>query len=221
MSPEGPTPPEPPFCLCRPYRSSGHKGGTIIFGNVVDRETHRGLLADPAGYRPQKCPTCGWLVLHRHDFVERQLRGEVPPAEAVKGTVAVTLTVTIARYRCANEECRATWRILPLFVARHLWHSWRVVEAHTLEAGSARSTVPARTVGRWTARLEASAGLPRAALATSGQRLLERVAQTVGSVATRLELVLEYARQATLAVGARLAAVAGLVHCLDPGLRLM
>jgi type IV pilus biogenesis protein CpaD/CtpE len=37
------------------------------------------------------------------------------------------IRIDIVRYVCASPECRATWRVLPAFVARHLWRRWPTV----------------------------------------------------------------------------------------------
>jgi hypothetical protein len=44
------------------------------------------------------------------------------------------MEICIRRYICANKECQATWRILPAFLARHLWRVWPTVERVALPA---------------------------------------------------------------------------------------
>ena len=72
-------------------------------------------VCDPDGYRPCGCPRCGHAVLHVHGYLERHPRGEL-------GLPGV---VRIIQYVCAAAECGATWRILPRFLARHLWRAGR------------------------------------------------------------------------------------------------
>lgn len=203
-------PPPAAECLCRPYPSS-QKGGTLIAENVLDRETHERRLHDADGYRPEECPRCGWPVLHLHDYRERKLRGE-PIGD--HGPV-----IRVVRHECQEPRCGAIWRILPRFLARHLWRRWPVVEAATLGpplAGAPK--VPETTVRRWQARLASAARLLVQVLATSGDQVLTEIARTVGLQADRETLVRQYG-QATKQVG--LAAVAALVHRLAPGVRLM
>jgi len=126
-------PPEPEACLVR-LRSSSQKGGTIIAEDVPDLAAHDRLICDPDGYRPPFCPNCGEKTLHVHDYRERVLRAE--PGEPV---------ARVVRHECVG--CDAIWQILPAFIARHLWRSWRVVER--VLSGSA-PTAPAET-RRWPA----------------------------------------------------------------------
>jgi hypothetical protein len=44
------------------------------------------------------------------------------------GDGSLPAVVELLQCRCASEACRATWRVLPLFLARHLWHVWKAVE---------------------------------------------------------------------------------------------
>jgi hypothetical protein len=59
--------------------------------------------------------------------------------------------VRVAQYLCAADECSATWRILPMFLARHLWRAWKTVERVALpgEVPSAAPPVPERTPFPW------------------------------------------------------------------------
>ena len=114
-------PPDPAACLVRPY-SSSQKGGTLIAEEVMDFETHARRICTADGYRPKHCPRCGHDVLHLHQYRERLLFGD--PEKPVARVVV---------HRCARESCRATWRFLPLFVARRLWRSWRTVEVETVD----------------------------------------------------------------------------------------
>jgi len=196
-------PPRAAACLERPY-SSSQKGGTLIAEAVSDVELHRKLITDPDGYRPAACPRCGHSSVHAHDFRERQLR-----ADAQWGPV-----ITTRRYRCAGDRCGACWQVLPAFVARWLWRSWRVVE-QTLGLSNAPPGlwVPKQTERRWRQRLGSAARSVVQALSTSSQPALEGIAQGMGLDARRDTVV--------RAFGDQLAPLAGLMHRLVPGLRLM
>ena len=139
-----PPPPEP-LCLKKPYLSS-QKGGTLIANDVNDIETHTKKICNPDGYRPQSCPKCKHQKLHVHDYRERSLWAD-----------PLIKTIRIIRYICVG--CKATWRILPAFVARWLWRRWTVVEAHCLtqQVPPSWPPVPERTKRRWKTRLSAAA----------------------------------------------------------------
>lgn len=204
-------PPEPADCLVHRYPSS-QKGGTLIAEDVTDRETHEKRLCDPDGYRPERCPRCTHDVLHVHEYRERVLRAE--PGKPV---------VTVVVHRCAAEPCRATWRILPQFIARYLWRSWPVVETATLGRPRWADTppVPKRTTRRWQARLRSPARLLVKVLVTSGSAALARLAQQIGRGGTRRALVMAYAAAMSTGARRRLAEPAALIHRLCPGVRLM
>jgi hypothetical protein len=136
--------------------------------------------------------------------------------------------VRIVQYICASLACGATWRILPLFLARHLWRAWttveRVVELDERAIEPATTPVvpiPARTRRRWQARLAATARVLVVLLAVSGGAVLEGLAMRLGVDATRRELTVAHAELAGLAAGEQLATVAALVHRLERGIRLM
>jgi hypothetical protein len=131
--------------------------------------------------------------------------------------------ITIVRHICADPACEATWRILPAFLARHLWRVWPTVERTKAEAPPPLSTapIPKRTARRWRARLASSAKQLVLLLATSGGALLEAIAKRVGLDAARRTLVDVHAQMGTTPQGQRLAALAALVHRLERGLRLM
>lgn len=207
-------PPEPESCLVS-SRVSSFKGGTLIAEEVRDLEAHQRRICDPDGYRPAQCPRCGHDVLHVHCYPERHPRGE-PGMPAV---------VRVAQYQCAEATCGATWRILPRFLARHLWRVWKTVERVALPDGvpppSAAPPIPERTRSRWRSRLAAAARVLVVLLAASGGQALESVAAQVGLDARRAELVQGYAAQIDVPRGARLAAVAELAHRLERGIRLM
>ena len=81
--------------------------------------------------------------------------------------------------------------------------------------------IPPRTERRWRTRFAASARLLVVLLATSGGAALEALASRVSLDASRAELTAAHADVACGAPGARLAALAELVHRLERGLRLM
>jgi hypothetical protein len=195
------------------------KGGTLIAEDVLDRETHRRRLCDPDGYRLAACLHCGGNVLHVHDYVERVAYGELHRE-------------LVVRYRCMSDGCGATWRVLPAFLARHLWYAWRTVEASTMPASSSPPAPPAitgppprcpvqRTVTRWLERLVASARILMQLFASVGTAALAAMTAPLGLDATRHQLVVAYETTMGIAPGRRLSALAGHVHRLAPGLRLM
>jgi hypothetical protein len=192
---------------------SSFKGGTLIAEDVRDLDAHLRRLCDPDGYRPDRCPRCGHDVLHVHSYPERHPRGEP----------GMPLVVRVVQYICAAKECSATWRILPMLLARHLWRAWKTVERVVLpgEALSAAPPVPERTRCRWSARLAAAARVLVVLFAASGGFVLESVAAQVGLDASRAKLVHAYAEQTDVSRGAQLAAVAALTHRLERGIRLM
>jgi hypothetical protein len=214
MSPTiGLAPPSAEKCL-ETSRKSSCRGGTLIAEDVHDLDEHRRRVADADAYRPPQCAKCGHPV-HVHDRPERHPRRE-PSLPSV---------VEVLRFRCANEACRATWRVLPLFLARHLWHPWKVVERAALpDTKPPPSTAPAlrpRTEARWRTRLESSARMLVVLLAMSGGSALESVAKQVGLDGTRRDLVFVYATEARTESGERLASLGALVHRLERGMRLM
>jgi hypothetical protein len=210
-------PPDPENCLIT-SRVSTHKGGTLVDEDVRDLVDHQRRISDPDGYRPACCPRCGHRGLHVHCYPERQPRGDprMPPV------------IRIAQYVCASSDCGATWRILPMFLARHLWRTWatveRVIKPKVDEAATTTDTtppVPDRTERRWRARLAASARVLVVLLAVSGGAVLEGIAARLGLDATRGALVAAHADLAGVAAGSRLSALAALVHRLEGGVRLM
>ena len=201
------SPPPAEECL-ETSRVSRYWGGTLIAEDVGDLEEHRRRLADPDRYRPVPCPRCGGKHVHVHTRPERRPRGDpsLPPV------------IRILQFLCV--ECSATWRVLPRFLARHLWHPWRVVERS--EPGkSVTAPISERTKARWATRLGSSARALVVVLAASGAATLEQVAQQVGLDGSRGELVESFGRSVRLAGGERLATVGALLHRLERGLRLM
>lgn len=204
-------PPDAEACLVT-SRVSRFRGGTLIDESVRDLETHQRRLDDTDGYRPARCERCGHGVLHVHSYPERQPRGEL-------GMPAV---VEIIQYICAANACNATWRILPMFLARQLWRAWRTVE-RVVEHASRPPVVriPERTVRRWRARLAATARVLVVLLAASGGVVLEAVAARVGLDGARTELVVVHSELTAAVDGERLATTAGIAHRLERGMRLM
>jgi hypothetical protein len=213
MTDHRPPPPGPEDCLTR-SRASSCKGGTLIAEDVRDLPTHRRRLAHPDGYRPDHCLRCGGRVLHVHDYPRRKPLGEpgMPPE------------IPIVRHICADPACAATWRILPAFLARHLWRTWATVERTVTEQELPEVPavrIPKQTAQRWRARLASMAIQLVVLLATSGGVLLEAIAKRVGLDATRSELVDVHARLTEAPPGRRLADLAAVVHRLERGIRLM
>ena len=203
-------PPHPEACLIR-WRPSTQKGGTIIAEDVIELVAHEKRICDPDGYRPKICPRCGKWLFHVHDYRERILR-----AEAGKPVIKVVRHVCVA--------CKAIWLVLPEFIARHLWRTWRVV-AHTMMANEhsrppcgQAPRVPARTVRRWRVRWQRAAQVLRQILAASGGAAWAELAARLAPDAICADLVDAYA--ATHA-GPPLAGLAALLYRLQPKVRLM
>lgn len=223
MSHDSSAPTQPEECLTQ-SRASRYKGGTIIVEEVWSVQEHRLRVADPDGYRPNYCRHCGGASLHVHDYVERHPLGLFGVA-----------VVVVVRYLCVG--CGATWRMLPAFLARHLWWVWEIVE-HATDAdgreetklddgacsqacGPARVSVPSRTRRRWTTRLKSSARQLVTLLAAQGTEAVKAVAKTVDLDAAREALVEAYGQAFPVAPGTRLGAVAALTDRLERGIRLM
>jgi hypothetical protein len=206
-------PPEAELCLTR-SRVASCKGGTLVDESVMDLATHARRLADPDGYRPARCPRCGMSGLHIHSYPERRPRGE--PALPV---------VPIVQFRCAERDCRATWRVLPGLLARHLWRLWKTVERVVMPEDTPVSVsappIPRQTAQRWRARAASSARVVVVLLAASGSIKWEALARALGLDAHRLTLVEAFAGATHAAPGARLAPLAALVHGLERGIRLL
>lgn len=204
-------PPEAEACLTH-SRVASYKGGTLIDETAVDLAAHLRLIVDVDGYRPARCCSCDHDVLHVHDYIERRPRGE--PGLPV---------VVVVRYICA--ACEATWRILPAFLARHLWRVWPTVERVVLPKDTPSPTdaptIPERTARRFVSRLAAAARAVVTLLAASNVETLEAIASSVGLNATRAQLVAAHARATGAQPGARLAPLAALTHMLERGGRLM
>ena len=167
------------------------------------------------GYRPDSCPKCEGHTLHVHDYPERRPLGELdlPPV------------IGIIRYICANPTCKATWRILPAFLPRHVWHRWQSVERTTLPAAApptpSAKPIPERTAERWRARLASSARQLVVLLVACFGTLLKEVAKRTGPGATRYELVDVHMQVAGTPPKRRLGDLGAIVHRLVRGIRLM
>lgn len=213
MSPTIGLPPPPAESCLETPRKSRYRGGTLVAEEVHDLAEHLRRLADVDQYRPGHCPGCGFGHLHVHTRPERHPLGDssLPPV------------VEVLQFRCASEACGATWRVLPLFLARHLWHAWRAVERGVLASGkSAPGSRPhARTLARWRARLASSVRMLVVMLALSGGGALEEVSQRVGLSGTRMDLVEAYAAATGTPRGERLSTLGALLHRLERGIRLM
>jgi hypothetical protein len=197
-------------CLIR-LRSPTQKGGTLIAEEVTDHATHERCICD-SYRRGTFCARCGGQRLHVHDYRERVLRAELGKP-----------VITIVRLVCV--ACEAIWQILPLFLARHLWRTWKVVhrvlmpdpKTSSASEGQPWPEVPPRTVRRWRQRWLRPALALAQLLATSGPAWAG-LAIRLPMDATCAHLV------ATFAAGYRgepLAGLAALMYRLQPKFRLM
>jgi hypothetical protein len=225
-------PPQPEACLTT-SRASRYKGGTIIAEDVWSPEEHIRRMSSPDGYRPEVCGRCGNDRLHVHDYLERKPLG-----------LAMLAALRIVRFICANPSCGATWRVLPAFLARHLWWVWRRVERATTSPAPTLPTppatvsvtapsalgptqglqprpVPERTRHRWLGRLESSARQLVVLLATSGTTAVKAVAEAVDLDATRMGVVEAYSAVCGITSGTRFASLAALVDRLERGIRFV
>ena len=146
-----------------------------------------------------------------HDHLQRVFVGEPRAAR-----------IQIVRYICAAADCRATWRILPAFVARHLWRRWTTV-ARTIAGeplSATRALVPARTRRRWNARLASAARQLVHILADHDDDHVVTFARVAGFEATRRDLVELFTAGRVLGVHG-LADIAAAIHELERGVRLM
>lgn len=208
-------PPGREVCLVR-RRPSSQKGGTIIAEDVTDRATHDRRICDPDGYRPAFCPTCGARTLHVHDYRERILRAE--PGEPV---------ARVVRHECVG--CAGIWQIVPAFIARHLWRTWRVVEHALTGAGPPPAPletrrwppVPERTQRRWHARWRRPAPCLAQVLAACGEGTWAALAAGLAPEARCADLVAAYAGMRATPTGQLLASIAALIYRLQPTVRLM
>jgi hypothetical protein len=163
----------------------------------------------------EQCGPCGCRRLHVHDYPLRRRLGE-----------PLLTLVRIVRFICSNEECQATWRVLPAFLARHLWWVWRRVSTATRSEASPVSVgteceVPPRTRRRWQERLSSSGRLLVVLMASRGVQRVRQAAEVVGLGASRRELVAAYEEALEIAARASLGAMAALIDRLERGVRLM
>jgi hypothetical protein len=210
------------------------RGGTLIAEWARDPETHRRSLRSADDYRPDACPTCRHPRMHRHDYAER----------VGFGGTDVDPTVVL-RFICARAECAALWRVLPAFLARHLWFVWPAIRDAVTAAPPAPSPPPPpppslspppsspppapprepspRSVARWRERLAASARVLVQLFASLAQPAFTAMIASLshGIDATRAEFVAAYGDALHLPAVERLAALAGHIHRAAPGLRLM
>jgi hypothetical protein len=189
-------------CLDRP---SSSRGGTLIAAHIEDVEAQREALAEPDRVRPSdNCRACGIGHLHVHSRRERKLYGHI-------GVPSISILV----FRCARQECRALWRVLPKFLARRLWRAWSTVANAVETKPGEPCPVPRRTRLRWKARLRERAAVLVAVLATSGNVTLVQRAASLGAGALRREVLAAFGGPSVLPM------LAALVHRLVPGVRVM
>lgn len=156
MSQERLAPQQPEDCLAQ-SRKSRCKGGTLIAADVWTVEEHRRRLSDPERpYRPAECPKCGGRKLQVHDYRERRPLGLVMVAVLV-----------VARFICVNPKCRATWRVLPALLTRHLWWPWQQIEA-VISAAEAVAPASGKESETETAPARTDAAARQVGLATLG-----------------------------------------------------
>lgn len=203
-----------PVYLSTPYASKPwQRGGTLIDEEVWEVDEHHRKLASPDDYRPSGCPRCGQPV-HSHGRRWRRLRDEPGhPGEEIR------------RYRC--PPCGAVWQVLPGFLARHVHRGWGAVQSRLVAAGAlapsgAEWRVPAKisTTRRWVARLLASALALTQALAACGAAVWSVIAAR-GAGCSRRDLVEGLAAAGILAAPRKLGQLAGWIHRLVPGVRVM
>ncbi len=162
-------------------RPAKQKGGTLLASEIRSLQDHEAALADPDQVRPSVCLRCRVAAVHVHERRNRVFRGEV---EGPSGTEVLI-------FRCADQEnCGAIWRVLPAFLARHLWRRWSVVGASVLRHPARRHRVAPRTRQRWRARLQTSAAVLVALLGATGLERWTGLAARVGAAGNRFELAL-------------------------------
>lgn len=117
--------------------------------------------------------------------------------------------------------------MLPTFLCRHLHRSWEVVQSAAAAEGAVdaavgdrRRKIPAPTVRRWQSRLLLSARVLLQVLAGAGAAVADVIGH-VGLDCTRGELVDALAAAGVVQGPRKLEEVAGWIHRLVPGVRLM
>ena len=192
-------------CLDSAYPSS-QQGGTVLANEITDLAGHELALATIEYYRPAHCGCCGHPRPHGHGRRIRDLRG-------YRGLEV--FLIEIRRYRC--PRCKAVWTVLPGLVARGLWRAWDTFWRALTEvlARARQMIVPERTRRRWRARLRSSGRKIVAVLTTSGASSLRQRAGAVGLDASRSEVIDAWGGLTALE------ALSGLVHRLQPGVRVV
>ncbi len=200
-------------CLTAPYSSKpSQRGGTLIAEDVRDLEDHRHWVGLVDAYRPDRCASCLCPTLHGHGLRSRLLRMGVWSIEE-----------EIRRFRC--QGCGGIWQVLPAVIARWLHRTWGVVQSAAQAAGAIAGSggeprepaVPRRTVRRWVARL----GLMACVLVQVLSSSVETSLPAVETGATRGELVEALVAADSVGAANKLADVAGWIHRVVPGVRLM
>lgn len=127
-------------------------------------------------------------------------------------------SVDIRRYRC--RRCHAVVQVLPGFVARNLWRTWRTVEAIVVPPEQRPPVVvPERTRRRWRARASQPARVVLHALSSLRTTVLTGLVAALGLDATRRALLAAF-RPLAGATGA-CAALSVLLDKVFPGLRMI
>lgn len=191
--------------LDRP-RPSKQKGGTLLARHLTTLKQHQAALADPALAKQSRCAACkiGWL--HLHSRRGRLFQGEVDGPGRTQVLV----------FRCSRRaECGATWRVLPQFLARHLWRRWTLVGVVLGGSRGGQHRVPRRTQQRWRQRLAGAAAVMVALLGQASTHEWTDVAARAGAAATRGDVI------AAAGGPEQLANLAGVIDHLEAGVRLM
>jgi hypothetical protein len=207
--------PAAPAYLTATYASKRHqRGGTLIDEEILDLAAHRERLREPDGYRPGRCPRCGRAV-HALDQRRRKLRDQPDCAEA-----------DIRRYRC--RPCHAVWQVLPAVLARYLHRTWGAVQSALVGAGVVRAAGgewrvrrKPGTLSRWCGRLRSSALALTQALSDASEAAVADVVAAIGIDCSRLDLVEALSQSGQTEPRRKLEQLAGWVHRVAPGLRLM
>jgi hypothetical protein len=132
----------------------------------------------------------------------------------------------ICRYRC--RPCRGVWQVLPGIIARYLHRTWGAVQSALAAAGEVRAAGrewrvrrKPGTLSRWCQRLRSSALSLTQALSETGATAVAEVVRVTGIDCSRSELLEALAQHALVEPMQKLQQLAGWVHRVAPGLRLM
>ena len=192
-------------------RRTRFRGGTLVALDVHDLGEHERRLLRSDGYRPAACPRCTGRRLHLHDHLQRLV---------VDGPHV--WRIGVVRYICVDRACGATWRMLPAFVARHLWRRWstvaRAIAGRTRDGEIAPAA--ARTLRRWRSRLRSAARQLVLLLGEHDDEDVARFARAAGFESTRLELV-ELLTAGRVLGPHGIEDIAAGLHQLERGIRLM